>query len=68
MSDDHKQPDTDNDDKDFVLDVFLVVTATPDARRRLAAAIEMLLRAGLETNGECSQSKADETETEDGDR
>ena len=48
MSNDHNLPDADTNDKDSVLDVFLVVTAAADARRRLAAAIEMLLRAGAD--------------------
>ena len=62
MSKDHNKPDSDASQNDSIIDVFLVPTAPPDARRRLAAAIEMLLRAGVETSGECTQSVADESE------
>lgn len=64
MSDEHNLPDRDTNDNDSVLDVFLVSMATPDAKRRLAAAIELLLQAGAER----SKPTADETETEDGER
>ena len=60
MSNDQNLPDKDTNDKDF--DVFLVVVTSPDGRRRLAAAIELLLRAGArhaDNNSEEDEQRGD---------
>jgi len=57
MKNDQDQPDSNDEPKGTLLAVRLVLVAATDARRRLAAAIEMLIRAGAKSQGDDSQDR-----------
>ena len=59
MNDEHKRP-TGDSDGEAGLNVRLVSVATSDAKRRLAAAIELLLRAGANHGDDCPEVEGTE--------
>jgi len=60
MTDKQDQPDSDENPKGNLIRVRLVFIAASDARRRLAAAIELLLRAGAGSRDDDSQDESED--------